>query len=146
MAMRQTRVSVEWLFNKIETYFKFVSLKSRVKIGRSSHWRCSVRKSVLRNFAKLTEKHMWESLFLNEVTRLSPATLLKKRHWHRCFPAKFAKFLRTPFLHITSVRLFLDRIKCSWQKLLCMCLASKCSNMFVWDTAIKFLSFSSSFA
>ena len=28
---------------------------------------------------------------------LRPATLLKKRLWHRCFPMDFAKFLRTPF-------------------------------------------------
>ena len=27
-----------------------------------------------------------------------PATLLKKRLWHRCFPVNFAKFLRAPFL------------------------------------------------
>ena len=27
-----------------------------------------------------------------------PATLLKKRLCHRCFPVNFAKFLRTPFL------------------------------------------------
>ena len=27
-----------------------------------------------------------------------PATLLKKRFWHRCFPVNFAKFLRTPFV------------------------------------------------
>ena len=27
---------------------------------------------------------------------LRPATLLKKRFWHRCFPVNFAKFLRTP--------------------------------------------------
>ena len=47
---------------------------------RSSHPRCSVRvKGVLRNFAKFK------------------GTLLKKRLWHRCFPVKFAKFLRTPF-------------------------------------------------
>ena len=26
----------------------------------------------------------------------TPATLLKKRLWHRCFPVNFAKFLRTP--------------------------------------------------
>ena len=26
-----------------------------------------------------------------------PATLLKKRPWHRCFPVNFAKFLRTTF-------------------------------------------------
>ena len=29
---------------------------------------------------------------------LKPATLLKKRLWHGCFPVNFAKFLRTPFL------------------------------------------------
>ena len=29
---------------------------------------------------------------------LEPATLLKKRLWHRCFPVNFVKFLRTPFL------------------------------------------------
>ena len=27
----------------------------------------------------------------------APATLLKKRLWHRCFPVNFAKFLGTPF-------------------------------------------------
>ena len=32
-AMSHTQVSVEWLFNKIETYFKFVSLKSQMKVG-----------------------------------------------------------------------------------------------------------------
>ena len=34
---------------------------------RSSCWRCSVRKSVLRNFAKFTGKHLWQSLFFNRV-------------------------------------------------------------------------------
>ena len=33
-----------------------------------------------------------------ENTQAAPATLLKKRIWHRCFPVDFAKFLRTPFL------------------------------------------------
>ena len=32
------------------------------------------------------------------LKRLRPATLLKKRHWHRCFSVNFTKFLRTPFL------------------------------------------------
>ena len=32
------------------------------------------------------------------IISLRPATLLKKRLWHRCFPVNFAKFLRTPFL------------------------------------------------
>ena len=41
--------------------------------------------------------------------RLSPATLLKKRIWHRCFPVNFVKFLRTPFLQNTSGRMFQNR-------------------------------------
>ena len=32
-----------------------------------------------------------------KIEGLRPATLLKKRLWHRCFPANFAKLLRTPF-------------------------------------------------
>ena len=30
--------------------------------------------------------------------KLLPATSLKKRLWHRCFPVNITKFLRTPFL------------------------------------------------
>ena len=55
------------------------------------------KKGVLRNFARFTGKHLCQGLFLNKVAGLKPATLLKKRLWHRCFPVNFAKFLRTPF-------------------------------------------------
>ena len=72
---------------------------------RSSHQRCSVRKGVLRNFAKLTGKHKCQNLFFNKVAGLRPSTLLKKRLWHRCFPISFAKFLRTPFIENTYGRL-----------------------------------------
>ena len=41
---------------------------------------------------------MCQSLYLNKVAVLRPATLLKKRLWHRCFSVNFAKFLRTPFI------------------------------------------------
>ena len=41
---------------------------------------------------------------------LRPATWLKKRLWRRCFPVDFAKFLRTPFLQITSRRLLLNSV------------------------------------
>ena len=59
--------------------------------------RCSAKTSVLRKFAKFTGRHTCWSLFLNKVAGLRPATLLKKRLWHTCFPVNFAKFLRTPF-------------------------------------------------
>ena len=61
------------------------------------------KKSGLKNFAKFTGKHQCESLFFNKVAALRPATLLKNRLWHRCFPVNFAKFLRTPFLKNTPV-------------------------------------------
>ena len=32
------------------------------------------------------------------LKRLRPATLLKKRLWHKCFSVNFTKFLRTPLL------------------------------------------------
>ena len=74
---------------------------------RSSHRRCFVRKGIFRNFTKFTGKHLRQSLFFNKVVGTRPATLLKKRLWHRCFPVNFAKFLITPFLQNTSGRLLL---------------------------------------
>ena len=35
--------------------------------------------------------------FFNKVVDLRPATLLKKRLWHRCLAVNFAKYLKTPF-------------------------------------------------
>ena len=54
-------------------------------------------RGVLRNFTKFTGKHLCQSFFFNKVAGLRPATLLKKRLWHRCFPVNFAKFPRTSF-------------------------------------------------
>ena len=50
---------------------------------------------------------MQQPTFHNNLDRSGPATLLKKRFWHRCFPVNFAKFLRIPFLKDTSGRLLL---------------------------------------
>ena len=66
-----------------------------------------MREVVLRNFAKLTGKHLCQSLFFNKVTGLRSATLLKKRLLHWWFLVSFVKFLRTPFLQNTSGRLLL---------------------------------------
>ena len=56
----------------------FARLTVRSAMHRSSHRRCSVRKDVLRNFLKLTGKHLHQSLFFNKVAGLRPATLFKK--------------------------------------------------------------------
>ena len=68
---------------------QFFHIVTEKDMFRSSRRRCSVTKGVLRNFAKFTGKHLCPQ---------GPATLLKKRLWHRSFPVNFAKFLRIPFV------------------------------------------------
>ena len=60
------------------------------------------------DFPTWRQQDLCQSLFLNKATGLRPATLLKKKLWHRCFPVNFAKFLRTLFLQNTPGRLFLE--------------------------------------
>ena len=70
--------------------------------------RGAVCKKVFLEVSKIHRKRpVPESLF-NKVASLRPATLLKKRLWHRCFPVNFVKFLTTPFLQNTSGRLLLQ--------------------------------------
>ena len=81
----------------LEIIGEYNKIGSKSKFGgkfRSSHQRFC-KKGVLRNFTKITGKHLCQSL--------RPATLLKKRFWHRCFPVNFAKFLRTPFFRTPPV-------------------------------------------
>ena len=80
-------------------------------IFRRSHRRCSVRKGVLKKFAKFIGKHLCQSLFFNNIAGLRPATLLKKRFSHRRFPVNFEKFLRTSFLQNTCGRLLVIYIQ-----------------------------------
>ena len=95
------------LINDITMWGKFTYVLNCMSVGedkiitisyRYSRQGVFCKKGVLRNFTNFTEKHLCQSLFFNKVAGLRSATLLKKRLWHRCFPANFAKFLRTPFL------------------------------------------------
>ena len=49
----------------------------------------------------------------NESDFPQPATLLKKRLWHRCFSVNFEKFLRTPFF-IEHLRWLLLNWEIDW--------------------------------
>ena len=52
---------------------------------------------------------IWQNSQENTCARVSIIIkILIKRLWNRCFPVKFAKFLRTRFLQNTSGRLLLD--------------------------------------
>ena len=65
-----------------------VYVKYVFRTSRSSRLEMFCKKDVLKNFTKFTGKHLCPK----------PATLLKKRLSHRCFPVNYAKFLRTPFV------------------------------------------------
>ena len=80
-------------------------------VSKASHRGNVVAKSVffievcLSRF--LTQIIFWTVIRFHYRSSRRPATLLKKRLWHSCFPVNFAKFLRTPFLQNTSGRLLL---------------------------------------
>ena len=55
---------------------------------------------VLKNFVNSSGKRLCRSLFLIKLQ--TSCNSIKKKLQHRCFPVKFAKFLRTPFLQKSS--------------------------------------------
>ena len=67
---------------------------------RSSHRKCSIKEGVVKNFAKFKRNTCARVSFLIKLQAwgLRPATLLKVRLWHKCFPVNFDKFLRRSFL------------------------------------------------
>ena len=89
-----TRVNLRNVINKLQ-------IKSH-RMQKYNHWRCSVRKGILRNFTKFTGKYLCYRIYFHKVAGLRPATSLNKWLSHKCFPVNFARFLRTPFLENTS--------------------------------------------
>ena len=65
---------------------------------RSSHWRCSVKKGVLK-FRKFHRKTPVLDSLLNKVTDFQACNFIKMGLQHRCFPVKFAKVLRTSIVN-----------------------------------------------
>ena len=94
--------STKFLFECSIRKSVFEKSTSNVKV-----WR--VKKSIL--FSQITLYNVFAEVWISTyfrssrpdlfckkgVLRKEPATLLKKRLWHRCFPVNFVKFLRTPF-------------------------------------------------
>ena len=75
----------------------FICYITEPQPDRSSHQRCFVKKSVLRNFAKFTGKHLCQGLFFNKHLRPQPATLLKKETLTQLFPCEFCEISKNIF-------------------------------------------------
>ena len=65
------------------------------------------KKSVMRNFAEFTRKHLCCNLFFDKVKLCRSSDSLKTSLWRRCFLVNFAKLVRTPFLQNKIGRLLL---------------------------------------
>ena len=73
-------------------------------------------KSVFKSFPNFTGKHLCWSLFLKNL-QAEGLQLHKIRLQHKCFPVKFAKFLRTPFL-TEHLQWLLLHLLCFFKKVL----------------------------
>ena len=77
--------------------FRKTSANSQVNT-MSNHLEVFCQKGVFKNFSKLTEKHLCQTLFFNKIAGWKFVTLLIKRPQYRCFPVSFVNFLKTPSL------------------------------------------------
>ena len=82
----------------------------RYVIFRNGHRRCSVKKSLLRNFAKFTGKHLRQSLFFKKENLAQVFSCEFYEIFTNIFYEQFYKILRTPFLQNTSGRLLLNLV------------------------------------
>ena len=78
---------------------KFVLLPLKTQRSGNKAVCCFSIILILKVMMKVKESKSQKDILLNKnfIKKELPATLLKKRLWHRCFPVNFTKFLRTPF-------------------------------------------------
>ena len=71
-------------------------LRNPSTIFRSSHWKCSIKKAILKHFVIFTGKHLCWGLFLNKVAGHKACNFIKKRLQHRYFLVNIGKSVRRP--------------------------------------------------
>ena len=89
-----------FLFLLFSRKFKFLDYFFSLHI-RSSYPEGFCKISVLKIFAKFTGKHLCWSLF-NKFAGQA-CNFIKKRLYHRCFPVKVMRFLRTPLVAASDI-------------------------------------------
>ena len=87
-------------------------LRNPSTIFRSSHWKCSIKKAILKHFVIFTGKHLCWGLFLNKVASHKACNFIKKRLQHRYFLVNIGKCIRRPILKNISERLHCWKVFC----------------------------------
>ena len=80
----------------------FLNSKRNISAGVSFFRRSffSVKIVVLKNFAKLTGKHLYQGLFFNKVVGLRPANFIKKETLAQLFSCDFCEIFKSTFLTV----------------------------------------------
>ena len=73
---------------------------SNSSFSRSSHLELFCKKCVLRNFAKVTGKHLCQSLFFNKIVGLA-CNFIKKETLAQVFPCEFCEVSKNTFPYRT---------------------------------------------
>ena len=81
-----------------ENYAKLSRMTISRNIISRDYFQILLKIGVFKNLTKFTRKHFSWSLFLNKITGLTPATLLKKEAPTEVFSREIFKILRTLFL------------------------------------------------
>ena len=111
-------------FFSVETWIFFKKRNQQTEVWvhikhRSSLRSCSIIKPVLRNFAKFTEKQLWQSLFFNKVAGLA-CNFIKKESLAQVFSCEiceisknnvFTEHLRTTVLKTQDSQSLLNNAK-----------------------------------
>ena len=84
---------------------KSQAFRNATLLKRDSSDICEIFKNTLQKQPKFTGKRLCQIRVFNKVAGLRPATLLKNKLYHKCFPVNFLKFLRTPFSQKSSGQL-----------------------------------------
>ena len=102
----RNRTEVNKIFyNRQRNYCVSLLWKSKKGYGENQKQppRCSVKKGVLRNFAKFTGKHLCQRLFFDKGAGLRPnaCNFIKKQSLAQVFPCEFCEISKNTFFYRT---------------------------------------------
>ena len=80
--------------SSVQIFSSWEILRNYSTIFRSSHWRCSIKKAILKHFVIFTGKHLCRGLFFNKVAGHQLCNFIKKRLQHRYYLVNIRKFIR----------------------------------------------------
>ena len=93
---------------RVWPFWDIMHWKVKVRNWKSSHQKCSIKKGVLKYFAKLTGKHLRQSLFFKK--KKDSKNSIKKETLAQVFSCEFCGIFKKPFSQNTSERLLLELI------------------------------------